>query len=332
MLSDRRILSLGATSMGHLGRTQKSQAASEKKLKAYACELEQKLEARTRELSEAREQQTATAEVLNVISSSPGNLQPVFDTIAANALNLCGAAFSVVVRFDGELMELAAMHNLSDLQGIDALRRVFPRPPRAGGATDRAILTRNIAYIPDVREDREYQHQSLAQATSYRSILSVPILRQGKPVGAITVAGASPGAFSERQADLLTTFAAQASSRSRTHGCSTSCGNRCSSRPQRPKSSRSSVHRPVSWSSSSRPCWRMHFASARLSSACCTVIATASSSRRPWSVRRPPLWTLCCANRLRRRPAFPSIGCCGQNKWSTPWTRPRKRTNLFRPD
>jgi GAF domain-containing protein len=196
--------------MGHLGRTQKSQAASEKKLKAYACELEQKLEARTRELSEAREQQTATAEVLNVISSSPGNLQPVFDTIAANALNLCGATFSVVVRFDGELMELAAMHNLSDLQGIDALRRVFPRPPRAGGATDRAILTRNIAYIPDVREDREYQHQSLAQATSYRSILSVPILRQGKPVGAITVAGASPGAFNERQADLLTTFARQA--------------------------------------------------------------------------------------------------------------------------
>jgi two-component system, NtrC family, sensor kinase len=196
--------------MGHLGRTQKSQAASEKKLKAYACELEQKLEARTRELSEAREQQTATAEVLNVISSSPGNLQPVFDTIAANALNLCGATFSVVVRFDGELMELAAMHNLSDLQGIDALRRVFPRPPRVGGATDRAILTRNIAYIPDVREDREYQHQSLAQATSYRSILSVPILRQGKPVGAITVAGASPGAFNERQADLLTTFARQA--------------------------------------------------------------------------------------------------------------------------
>src|ERR1700745_398478 len=100
-------LSLRVPSMGHLGRTQKSQAASEKKLKAYACELEQKLEARTRELSEAREdlaevlqQQTATAEILGVISNLPADVKPVFDTIVRSFALLCGSVFGAIYTFD----------------------------------------------------------------------------------------------------------------------------------------------------------------------------------------------------------------------------------------
>jgi GAF domain-containing protein len=168
------------------------------------------VQARTRELTESLEYQTATGDILRVISSSPTDVQPVFDTIAANAVRLCGATFSVVVRFDGSLMELASIHKLGDPAGVEALRRAFPRRPDPGGATDRAILTEAIAHIPDVWEDPDYVHRGLAQATGYRSILSVPMLREGQPVGVVTVAGASPGAFSDRQVALLKTFADQA--------------------------------------------------------------------------------------------------------------------------
>ena len=162
------------------------------------------------QLSEALEQQTATSEVLRVISNSPTNIQPVFETIAANALRLCDAKWSVVVQFDGEQLHLAALHNLSDPAGIELIRRVFPRRPSRGGPTDRAILTGSVIHVPDVLEDPEYQYQAIARAADYRSHLSVPMLRDGRPVGAITVAGAAPRAFSERQVELLQTFAHQA--------------------------------------------------------------------------------------------------------------------------
>ena len=178
--------------------------------KASYADLREKVRHLTRALSEALEQQTATSEILRVISQSPTDIQPVFDTIAANAARLCDAMWSAVVRFDGDLMHLVSLHRLHDPEGIEAVRRAFPRALSRAGATDRAILTRAIAYIPDVQDDPEYQHQGLAQAAGYRSHLSVPMLRDGQPVGAITLAGATSGAFSERQIALLKTFADQA--------------------------------------------------------------------------------------------------------------------------
>jgi GAF domain-containing protein/DNA-binding response OmpR family regulator len=168
------------------------------------------VQARTEELTEALEQQTAASDILRVISSSPTSVQPVFDAIATNALRLCGAKWSGVLRFDGELIHVAAVHNLSDAAGQAALLHSFPRPPGRKGASDRAILTKAVIDIPDILEDPEYGFQQLAQAAGYRSIVSVPLLREGQPVGAITVQGEAPGAFTKRQIELLKIFADQA--------------------------------------------------------------------------------------------------------------------------
>ena len=172
--------------------------------------LFEEVQERTRDLSESLEFQTATSEILRVISSSPTDIQPVFDTIAANALRLCEATFSAVLLFDGDVMRLASHHKLIDPEAAEALQRAFPRRPQRGGATDQAILTGRIAHIPDVEDDPSYQHSGLASATGYRSILAVPMLSDGQAVGVIAVTGGLPRAFSNRQIDLLKTFADQA--------------------------------------------------------------------------------------------------------------------------
>ena len=122
--------------MGQLGRTQKSQAASEKE--AYARELEQKLESRARELAEARahlsealEQQTATSEILRVISSSPGELQPVFQSMLANAARLCEAKFGTLYLCEGDALRIVAGYNVPPAFAEVRSRGPF-RPARSG--------------------------------------------------------------------------------------------------------------------------------------------------------------------------------------------------------
>ena len=105
-----------------------------------------------KETKEALEQQTATSEILRVISQSPTDVQPVFDTIAAAALKLCHASSANVFTFDGELIHLAAFVNVNPEDG-EAIRHVFPRPPGRDTAVGRAILTRDVVAIPDVLED-----------------------------------------------------------------------------------------------------------------------------------------------------------------------------------
>jgi GAF domain-containing protein len=160
-------------------------------------------------LTEALEQQTATSEILRVISSSRTNAQPVFDTMAANALRLCDARFSAVFRFDGELIHTAAFQNLTP-EGTAAFLTAYPCRPSRGGTTQRAILTGRIVHMPDIREDPEYVYQDVAQKADYRSVLSVPILRDGRVIGTITVYREAARLFPDAQIELLKTFADQA--------------------------------------------------------------------------------------------------------------------------
>ena len=161
-----------------------------------------------RKLDEALEQQTATAEILGIISSSPRDVQPTFDSIAAAATTLCGAANGSVFRFDGSLIHFVAHYGLTTAQ-IDANNGVFPLPPGRGSITARALLTREVAHVADMAADPEYEHPSLVQA-GLHTTLAVPMLRDGNPIGAITVNRNEVKPFSDKQIDLLKTFAAQA--------------------------------------------------------------------------------------------------------------------------
>jgi two-component system, NtrC family, sensor kinase len=169
------------------------------------------LRQRTNDLTESLEQQTATAEVLRVISNSPTNVQPVFDSIAESAVRLCGAEFSFVLRFDGEVMHFASCFGLN-AEGLDFFRSMMPMAAAEDTASGRAIVRRAVVEIPDVQADDIYgpQAQGLARAVTYRSIVSVPLLHEGNPIGAFAVARANAGSFPERQITLLQAFADQA--------------------------------------------------------------------------------------------------------------------------
>jgi signal transduction histidine kinase/CheY-like chemotaxis protein len=177
--------------------------------------LEKKVEQRTHELSESLEQQTATSEVLRVISSSPGDLKPVFDTMLANATRLCDAKFGVLFLREGDAFRAVAMHGpqpivewMQQVPVVDV--RAHPHVPLA-----RIAQTKQVLNVPDLVAEQGYIERdprmvALVETAGARSTIAVPMLKEEELIGAIFIYRQEVRPFTDKQIDLVTNFASQA--------------------------------------------------------------------------------------------------------------------------
>jgi two-component system, NtrC family, sensor kinase len=170
------------------------------------------LSQRTTDLTEALEQQTATSEVLQVISSSPGDLQPVFATMLENAVRICDAKFGNIYRWDGDALHLVASHNVTP---AFAARRRSPRRPSPETPTGRMIATKTVIHTANLATEQTYIERDPDTVTSVevggvRSLLSVPMLKENELIGGFTLSRHEVRPFTDRQIELAKNFAAQA--------------------------------------------------------------------------------------------------------------------------
>ena len=171
--------------------------------------LFQELQARNRELTEALEQQTATSEILGVIASSPTDIQPVLDVVAENAARLCDSVDAQIWRVEGDMQRKVASYGaISPILAVGEARAIS-----RGSASGRAILDRQTIHTHDLWAEREEDWPDIWHAVhrlGIRTGLAVPLMREGVPVGAITIRRTEVRPFTEKQIALLKTFADQA--------------------------------------------------------------------------------------------------------------------------
>jgi GAF domain-containing protein len=165
------------------------------------------------ELRESLEQQTATADVLKVISSSPGELEPVFQAMLANAVRLCAASFGNLYLRDGEFFRLVALHNTPP--AFVAQRRGQPYRPGPNAPPNRMLRTRGVVHVADLTVDPSYVERdpgvvAFVELAGTRTVLLVPILKDGEPIGYLSIYRREVHPFDDRQIELLVSFAAQA--------------------------------------------------------------------------------------------------------------------------
>jgi len=212
------------------------------------ADLEQQLENCRRDLAEAREhlsdaleQQTATSEVLQVISSSPGELEPVFQALLENATKLCEASYGVMWLCEGDAFRGAAFHG--DLPAAFIEQYGTPFRPSPETALARVASTHMPVNIADTHEYRAYVDGNpfavaAVEIAGIRTFFAVPMLKENELVGAIAIYRREMRPFTDRQIELVKNFAAQAVIAIENPACSTSCASRSSSRPPPPTCSR----------------------------------------------------------------------------------------------
>jgi two-component system NtrC family sensor kinase len=176
--------------------------------------LEQKVEARTRELSESLEQQTATSEILSVISSSPGELEPVFKAMLENATRVCASKFGTMYLREGDAFRTVAMYGAPPAYEEVRMRQPLFHPG-PGTGLGRTAHTKQVVHVADVTAEQAYTERDSMRTTAVeqggvRTLLSVPMLKEDELIGAIAIYRQEVRPFTDKQIELVTNFAAQA--------------------------------------------------------------------------------------------------------------------------